>query len=448
MGFPLCVVFEEISFRSEAQTVTKDNLVMGRDVTGLRIEKKPIAKANGVIHGAVHVAPRIAKERVETNDYETEDHAAKGTHVEESHEKQDVLSVKSTNCVPDPVEGKITKIEVVKSSEKKLGSSMKPSSESTAATEIQAPPVMNSSGNESENHESGTRTVDAGSNGSSKSIDLHSPMTSQKSHQNPSMMSRKLRMQDEDDNWSLASSTAASVRTVRSKVTVPVALSFKCSERSVRRKEYYSKLDEKHKALEAEKQEYAARTKEEEAAAIKQLRKAMTYRANPVPSFYREGPPPKAELKKLPVTRAKSPNLTRRKSCSDAVTASPEEKKVSARSRHSIGVYKQGSPTPPTPKIKDRVNGRISNGTPRVKEPTKAKKESPLKDMKETPIKEIKETPIVESNGTPMKETEEALVKVANEASVKEIKEIPVLKTEEASNTMTEQVTEETSAQS
>lgn len=150
----------------------------------------------------------------------------------------------------------------------------------------------------------------------------------------------------------------------------------------------------------------------------------------------------------LPVTRAKSPNLTRRKSCSDAVTASPEEKKVSARSRHSIGVYKQGSPTPPTPKIKDRVNGRISNGTPRVKEPTKAKKESPLKDMKETPIKEIKETPIVESNGTPMKETEEALVKVANEASVKEIKEIPVLKTEEASNTMTEQVTEETSAQS
>ncbi|KAL3349360.1 hypothetical protein AABB24_022475 [Solanum stoloniferum] len=425
---------------------------MGRDVTGLRSDKKPSVKPNGVTHGAVHVAPRIAKERVEVKEFEAEDHTANGTHVEESHEKQDVLSVKSTNCEPDPIEGKITKTEAVKSSDKKLGSPMKPSSDSTAASEIPAPPVMNSSGNESENHGNGTQTVDAGSNCSSKSIDLQSHMTSQKLHQNSPMMTRKLRIQDEDDNWSLASSTAASVRTVRSKVTVPVAPSFKCSERSARRKEYYTKLEEKHKALEAEKQEYAARTKEEEEAAIKQLRKAMSYRANPVPNFYREGPPPKAELKKLPVTRAKSPNLTRRKSCSDAVGASPEEKKASAKGRHSIGVYKQGSPTAPTPKSKDRVSGRISNGTPRVKEPTKlvkAKKESPLKEMKETPIKEIiKETPIAESNGTPMKETEEALVKVTNKASVKEIKEIPVLETKEASDTMTEQVSEETATQS
>lgn len=147
---------------------------------------------------------------------------------------------------------------------------------------------MNSSGNESENHEN-TQTVDAGSNCSSKSIDLQSPMTSQKLHQNSPMMTRKLRMQDEDDNWSLASSTAASVRTIRSKVTVPVAPTFKCSERSARRKEYYTKLEEKHKALEAEKQEYAARTKEEEEAAIKQLRKAMSYRANPVPNFTVKG---------------------------------------------------------------------------------------------------------------------------------------------------------------
>lgn len=114
----------------------------------------------------------------------------------------------------------------------------------------------------------------------------------------------------------------------------------------------------------------------------------------------------------------------------------------------------------PPPKSKDRVSGRISNGTPRVKEPTKlvkAKKESSLKEMKETPIKEIKETPIkeiikeapiAESNGTPMKETDEALVKVTNVASVKEIKEIPVLEMKESSDTMTEQVSEETAAQS
>ncbi|KAM3218858.1 protein WVD2-like 2 [Capsicum annuum] len=422
---------------------------MGRDVTGFRTEKRPSGKPNGVAHGTVHVAPRIAMERVEAKDYEAEDHAAKDTHVEESHEKQDVLSVKSTNCEPDPTEGKIAKTEAMKSSDKKLGSPLKPSSDSTAATEIQAPPVMNSSANKSENHENGAQTVDAVSNCSSKDMDLHSPMTSQKLHQNYPMMSRKLRIQDEDDNWSMASSTAASVRTVKSKVTVPVAPSFKCSERSARRKEYYTKLEEKHKALEAEKQEYAARTKEEEEAAIKQLRKAMTYRANPVPSFYREGPPPKPELKKLPVTRAKSPNLTRRKSCSDAVAASPEEKKASARCRHSTGVYKQGSPSPTTPKSKDRVTGRLSNGALRAKEPTKlvkAKKESPLK---ETPIKEIKETPVAQSNGTPMQETEEeAPMKVKNEASVKEIKEIPVIETEAASHTMTEHVTEDTAAQS
>ncbi|KAJ8573016.1 hypothetical protein K7X08_009527 [Anisodus acutangulus] len=424
--------------------------VMGRDVTGLSTtEKRASVKPNGAIHGAVHVAPRIAKERVEAKDYEAEDHnTAKGTHEEESHEKQDVLSVKSTNCEPDTIETKLTKIEAVKSSEKKLASPMKTLSDSAAATEILAPLVLNSSGNESENHENGTQTVDADSNCSSKFNDLHSPMTSKKLHETSPMMSRKLRIQDEDDNWSLASSTAASVRTVKSKITVPVAPSFKCSERSARRKEYYTKLEEKHKALEAEKQEYLARMKEEEEAAMKQLRKSMTYRANPVPNFYREGPPPKPELKKLPVTRAKSPNLTRRKSCSDAVTATPEEKKPCAKARHSIGVYKQGSTTPTTPKSRDRVSGRNSNGTtPKAKEPTKlvkAKKGSPLKEMKETPIKEIKETPTAESNATPTEETEEAPIKVIEEASVKEIKEIPVLETKEAYNTMTEQVTEDT----
>ncbi|EPS60881.1 hypothetical protein M569_13920, partial [Genlisea aurea] len=85
---------------------------------------------------------------------------------------------------------------------------------------------------------------------------------------------------------------------------------------------FYSKLEEKHRALEKEKLEYQARIKEEEQAAIKLMRKNMSYKANPVPSFYREGPPPKVELKKLPVTRAKSPVLGRRKSCGDAVAKS------------------------------------------------------------------------------------------------------------------------------
>ncbi|KAL0387595.1 UNVERIFIED_CONTAM: protein WVD2-like 2 [Sesamum radiatum] len=373
---------------------------MGRDVTGLRIDKKTNMvndKSNGTLHSAVHVAPKALPEKSERKDYQPEDHNTKGRLPNEFNEQQDVLGVKSTNHEP---EEKIIKAEAQKSTDKKLSSPAKPASGSTANSFEPATPGLEADKQTSSaTYANGTENNNFGVQVLPKSNDSHSPKSSKKSQSNSNFMSRKLpqpndkNYYDEEDNWSLASSISSTATSVRTRVTVPVAPRFSCVDRLERRKEFYSKLEEKHKALEKEKLEYEARTKEDEQAAIKQLRKTMVYKANPVPSFYREGPPPKVELKKLPVTRAKSPNLTRRKSCGDAVKSSPDDKGLCGRAtRHSVGTYREAKASPVqkkssplTPKSKDHAGVRKSNGS------NKIKKNSPQQFKETTEKSHVKE---------------------------------------------------------
>ncbi|KAL5717824.1 hypothetical protein ACHQM5_010787 [Ranunculus cassubicifolius] len=126
--------------------------------------------------------------------------------------------------------------------------------------------------------------------------------------------------------------------------SVSSSFSLRSEERAAKRKEYFQKLQEEHNAKEAQKMHLKAKSEEKAEAELRKMRQNLGFKAKPMPDFYHEPQPQKVQLKKIPLTRPRSPKLGRKSS--------------------SSGVHETKPLPPRTPSVKNDASNKKPSRTP------------------------------------------------------------------------------------